>query len=160
MVASIPNELHDSKSAPDRWSVAEVVEHLSIFERRIAGLLTMQVTAARAAGVGSDPETSSVVATYAHAADLTNRARRLEAPSIVRPTGTLDSAAATRALVESRAGLISALQNANGVDLRNLTQSHPVFGPLNMYHWVVALGLHDRRHAAQIREIGDTLSAR
>jgi hypothetical protein len=28
-----------------------------------------------------------------------------------------------------------------------------------MYHWVVMLGLHDQRHAAQIREIGQTLAA-
>lgn len=158
-VASVPKELRDRKSAPDRWSVAEVIEHLSMFERRVAGLLAKQVTAARASGVGADPDTSSVVATYANPTALANRGTRLVSPPIVQPTGTLDSSAGTQALIESRAAMISSLQNANGVNLESLTQSHPVFGTLNMYHWVVALGLHDQRHAAQIREIGQSLAA-
>lgn len=158
VVALIPSELRDRKPGPEQWSVAEVVEHLSMFERRVAGMLTKHVTAARAAGAGADPETSSVVATYANPGGLSGRDTRIEAPPIVRPTGSLDSAAATGALVESRAVMIGALQNASGVDLRNSMQPHPVFGPLNMYHWIVALGLHDRRHAAQIREIGESLA--
>ncbi|HMA02175.1 MAG TPA: hypothetical protein VKP02_07385 [Gemmatimonadaceae bacterium] len=38
-------------------------------------------------------------------------------------------------------------------------QTHPVFGPLNLYHFIVALGLHDQCHAAQIREIGESVAA-
>jgi DinB superfamily len=158
-VASVPPELRDRKPAPDQWSVAEVIEHLSIVENGVTALLTMHVKTARASGVGPDLDTSSVVASYPNSHALVDRTTKISAPKRVQPTGTIDAAAGTRALVQARAGMISALQNANGVCLVNLMQVHPVLGPLNMYHWVVALGLHDQRHAAQIREIGQSLVA-
>jgi hypothetical protein len=158
-VASVPPELRERKPAPDRWSVAEVVEHLSMIERGVAALLTMHVTAARANGVGPDPDTSSVVASYANPDAVVDRTTRITAPKRVEPTGTIDAAAGTRALVQAHVAMVSSLQNANGVCLENLTHTHPVLGSLNMYHWIVALGLHEQRHTAQIREIGQSLAA-
>ncbi|HEV7705546.1 MAG TPA: hypothetical protein VGO46_14715 [Gemmatimonadaceae bacterium] len=90
---------------------------------------------------------------------LTNRARKIVTPRIGEPTGTVDMIAGTKALDEAHAAMIACLRNANGVSLQNLVAAHPVLGPLNMYHTVVALGLHDARHAAQIREIGGSLAA-
>ena len=70
------------------------------------------------------------------------------------PTGAIDTTAGTEALDQAHAAMVAALRDANGVSLQNLIAAHPVLGPLNLYHFVVALGLHDARHAAQIREIG------
>jgi len=47
----------------------------------------------------------------------------------------------------------AALLDANGLAIGTLTQNHPFFGSMNMYQWGVFLGLHDLRHAAQIREV-------
>jgi hypothetical protein len=158
-VASVPPSAREHKPAPDRWSVAEVIEHLLFVERRVTAILTRQANAARANGVGPDPETSSVVASYAHPAVVVDRTTRIPAPPLVQPTGTLDATAGTEALDQARADLMSSLRNANGVNLEKLMQAHVVFGPLNLYHWIVALGLHEDRHAAQIREIGQALAA-
>jgi hypothetical protein len=158
-VAAVPVELHDRKPAPERWSVAEVVEHLSILEQRVAALLSMQVAAARANGVGPDTDTSSVVAGFVNPDRLLDRTQKIVAPKSVVPTGTVDTTAGTEALDRAHAALVASLENANGVSLENLVQAHPVLGPMNMYHWIVALGLHDDRHAAQIREIGQSLVA-
>jgi hypothetical protein len=159
-VASVPTHLRETKPGDGGWSVAEVVEHLSIIERRVASLLTKHVAAARASGVGPDTEASSVVATFANPDGVVDRTRKIVAPEPVRPTGALDTESAQQALDQSRAAIVLALQNANGVSLENLMQSHAVFGPLNMYHWIVAMALHEDRHAAQIREIGKSLSAK
>ena len=158
-VAAVPPSLRERRPAPERWSVAEIVEHLSLVEQRVAELLTRRVTAARATGAGPDPDTCSVVSTYVNPNALVDRTTRISAPEPVRPTGTLDTTAGTEALVQSHAAMVSSLQNANGVNLTQLTAKHPVFGPLNMYHWVVFLALHDDRHAAQIREIRQSLGA-
>jgi hypothetical protein len=158
-VASVPAKLREIKPGDGGWSVAEVVEHLSLIERRVASLLTRQVAAARASGVGPDTETSSVVANFANPDGVVDRQRKIVSPEPVRPTGALDTESAQQALDQSRAAIASALRDANGVSLENLVQSHPVFGPLNMYHWIVAAALHEDRHAAQIREIGKSLSA-
>ena len=158
-VASVPAKSRELRPGEARWSVAEVMEHVSLIEGRVAGLLAMRVAEARANGVGADPETSSVVASYANPAAVVDRTTRIVAPKPVVPTGTLDTTASTQALEKSRAALVSALHNANGVSLENLMQTHPVLGPLNLYHWIVAIALHDDRHAAQIREVGDSLAA-
>lgn len=157
-VASVPPSLRERKPAPDRWSVAEVVEHLSLVEHRVAALLARQVAAARANGAGPDPDTSSIVSTYVNPNAVVDRTKRISAPELVQPTGTFDAAAGTEALVQARAAMKSSLQNANGVNLEPLMATHPALGPLNMYHWVVSLALHDDRHAAQIREIGQSLA--
>ncbi len=158
-VASVPTHLRETKPGEDRWSVAEVIEHLAIIEKRVALLLTKRVAGARESGVGSDTETSSVVATFANPSGVVDRNTKIVAPELVRPTGLLDTESASKALEESRAAVVTALHDANGVSLENLVQTHAVFGPLNMYHWIVAMALHEDRHAAQIREIGKSLSA-
>jgi hypothetical protein len=158
-VAAVPAELHEEKPAPDRWSVAEVVEHLSMIEQRVAALLTMQVAAARANGVGPDADTSSVVASFVNPGNLVDRTNKIVAPKHVVPTGTVGTAAGMEALDRAHAAMVASLRNANGVSLEHLVQAHPVLGSMNMYHWIVALGLHDDRHAAQIREIGQSLVA-
>lgn len=157
-VAAVPGHLRERRPAPGHWSVAEVLEHLSIVERRTAALLTAQVTAARSRNVGPDEETSSVVASFQHIERTIDRTNKLISPESVRPTGTLDADVSARALAESRAVMMTALQNADGIALSELVHTHPVLGPLNMYHWVVTLGLHDARHAAQIREVGESLA--
>lgn len=157
-VAEVPEQLRERQPAPGHWSVAEVLEHLSRIEGRVAALLTAKVAAARAEGIGPDPDTGSVVASFLNIERVTDRKNKIISPEAARPTGTLDAQASARALAESRAVMLTALQSADGVALGGLVQSHPVLGPLNMYHWVVALGLHDARHAAQIREIGETLT--
>lgn len=159
-VASVPAHLREVRPGEGRWSVADVVEHLGLIEQRVAKLLAMRVSAARASGVGPDPETSSVVDSYPNPERALDRVTKLQAPEPVRPSGALDAAAGAQALDQARVSLLSALRDANGVSLENLVQSHPVFGPLNMYHWMVLAGLHDSRHAAQIREIGESLAAR
>ena len=123
--------------------MAEVLEHLALVERRVAALLTRQVAAARASGVGPDTETSSVVESFANPDGIIDRNRKIVSPEPVRPTGALDSASGQRALDESRSAIASALRDANGVSLANLVQPHAVFGPLNMYHWIVAAALHE-----------------
>ncbi len=158
-VASVPSELHRRRPGADRWSVAEVVEHLSLIEGRIAMLLTRQVAAARERGVGPDEETSSVVGSFVNPEGVVDRTRKIVAPGPVVPSGSLDTTAGTEALAKSRAAMNAALRAANGVSLQDLMQVHPILGTMNMYHWIVALGLHDRRHAAQIREIGQSLAA-
>ena len=158
-VASVPAKLREMKPADGGWSVAEVLEHVSLVEQRIAMLLTKHAAAARASGVGPDPDTSSVVASYANPDVVVDRSTRIVAPLLVQPSGTLDAIAGTRALEQSHSAIVSALHQANGVSLENAMQTHPVLGPLNLYHWIVSIALHDDRHAAQIREIGTSLAA-
>lgn len=159
-LASVPAELREVKPGEGAWSVAGVMEHVSLIEQRIAMLVGKHAEIARASGVGPDPDTSSVVASYVNPAQVLDRTVKLVAPEVVQPTGQLDAATGTQALDQAHEALVSSLREANGVSLENSMQTHPVLGPLNIYHWIVATALHGDRHAAQIREIGESLAAR
>jgi hypothetical protein len=64
-------------------------------------------------------------------------------------------AEALAGLDASRVALRNSLREADGIAL-NFTYPHPMFGPLDLYQWLVFVGLHESRHACQIRELGET----
>lgn len=157
-VERVAPALRETRPAPDRWSVAEVLEHLALVERRITGLLAGSLSAARAEGLGPERETGPVVGTF----DLTrvlDRGRPVEATAAARPLGGLDARGALAALEESRAALREVLFAGDGLALGEVSLPHPVFGPLNFYQWVLFVGGHEARHVAQIRGIAGALAA-
>lgn len=156
-VERIPAALRETRPAPGRWSVAEVLEHLSLVERRIAGLLAELLSAARAGGMGPERETSPVVGTFDLARAL-DRGRPVAATGAALPRVGLDAAGAWTALEESRAALREVVLAGDGLALGEVSHPNPAFGPLNFYHWVVFVGGHESRHAAQIRDTGDALA--
>lgn len=156
-VDAVPADLRAQRPAPDRWSVAEVLEHLSIVESRITDGFVHQVSAARATGLGRDLETSPVVPTL-DTTVLLDRTNRITAIEAVRPHG-MSASAAWSALEQSREQLRAALLDADGLALSTLTARHPVLGEMNLYQRIAFVGGHEARHAAQIREIGAALAA-
>jgi hypothetical protein len=164
-VDSVPPGLRERRPAPDRWSVAEILEHLAIVETRIAGLLTARVSAMKAAGVadGSGPKAAPVAvsaprSTSFSPSGLVDRTSRVKTGASSEPKGGIDATAAWALLERSRSTLRDLLITSDGLALHEITHPHPFFGPLNAYEWVEFLGGHDARHAAQIREAGDGLA--
>jgi hypothetical protein len=151
-VQHVGRDRRDERPGDGRWTVGEVLDHVSRVEAGYARLLTKRVSDARAKGLSPETETSSILGSV-ESGPLTDRTRRLQAPEIVVPRegATVDEGLA--ALGSSRAAVRAALLDANGLAIGTLTQSHPFFGTMNMYQWGVFLGLHDLRHAAQIREV-------
>ncbi|HSP62293.1 MAG TPA: DinB family protein, partial [Pyrinomonadaceae bacterium] len=60
-VELVSPELRDQSPGPDRWSVAQVLQHLASIENRIGMGMTKWIADARAGGTGPETETSSVV---------------------------------------------------------------------------------------------------
>jgi hypothetical protein len=150
----VPPELRSRKPGPDRWSVAEVLEHLSIVEARVVGMLGAMIPSAPT----SDATAESSAATLDRSR-LRNRGERIIAPDQIQPTGTVSAEEAWTALERSRAQLLQLLDTAIGRDLAQINRQHPVLGSLNGYQWIAAVGGHEERHAAQIVEIAGQLSA-
>lgn len=146
--------LRMKKPAADRWSVAEVLEHLSIVEGRIVMMLGAMFPSA--------PATTNDVSgpTSIDRSAMQNRSNRVSAPGPTQPTGTLSADEAWAALERSRTGLLLLLETAEGRDLTQITRQHPVLGPLDGYQWLAAVGSHEERHALQIVEIADELDSR
>ncbi|HEX5438521.1 MAG TPA: DinB family protein [Gemmatimonadaceae bacterium] len=158
-VDSVPAALRERRPAPERWSVAEVLEHLAIVEGRITDSFTERVAAARAEGLGPDAETAPVVPTL-DVAFVLDRTNRIVADKASRPSGESDAGTACAALEQSRERLKAALLRVDGLALGSVSSPHPVFGQQNQYQVIALVGAHEQRHTAQVREIGEGFARR
>ena len=143
--------------APDRWSVAEVLEHLSIIERRVAKLVAALLDKAEANGQsrdGGEPFAPVSVAEFVER----SRAQKFDAPEEVRPEG-LPLADSLSSLRDSRAALQALRPRVERVDGCAIRFPHPAWGPLNLYQWVAFIGAHESRHLAQIEALKETMNA-
>lgn len=156
-VDSVPQPLRGRKPAPDRWSVAEVLEHLSLVEQRIAKMAAAQIQAGRTGGLGPDMNTVGALESF-DAHRVVDRSRPQIAAEANLPHQGLDEPAAWAALAEAREAVRTAVLGGDGLNLGELVVPHSVMGRMNLYHWVAFIGAHELRHAAQIREIAAQLS--
>jgi hypothetical protein len=155
-VSAVPEALRDRQVTDDAWSVAGVLEHLHRVESGIARLVARSVERARAAGVAAESDMSSLLGSL-DSFGLLRRNRHLDAPDPVRPRGEYTAAQALAALEGSREALLVAVGAGDGLALSGITYPHPLLGPLSLYQWVLFVGQHEARHAAQIEEIGRAL---
>jgi uncharacterized damage-inducible protein DinB len=157
-VDAIPASIRETRPAPDRWSVAEVLEHLARVEEQLTRLLSAKLAEAKANGLlGPEVETSPVVGTL-DATHVLDRSRRITASDRVQPRGEMDSTSAREALDRSRAVLRQLVTVYEGLSLHAFTFPHPVLGVIDGYQWLAFIGTHEVRHANQIREIGEALA--
>ena len=148
---SVATEKRSTSPAPGAWSPAGVIEHLSIVETNIARLISQRIAAGREAGVGAETDHSSVIETFAAATVISDRTRRIVSGERSHPT-QMEPNAAWKAFDAAHSNLRSAVVSGDGLALGEIMHPHPVFGPLNLYHWVAFVGGHEARHAEQIRE--------
>ena len=155
-VEPLTAEQQSFRPSPERWSVAEIVEHLSIVEGRVARLLggllgKLGPEAARAEGSPVEPVT---IARFVERS-LTEK---YAAPDEIRPKGAplSDSLCALR---DSRAALRNLRERVERVDGTRTRFPHPVWGPLDLYQWLAFVGAHERRHLAQIEALKETMNA-
>jgi hypothetical protein len=155
-IAAVPQNRHTSKPSSEAWSVAEVVNHLAIIDRRITALLTKVAGEARAAGASPDTDGSPILPRIDVRRVLDRTAK------IRNPRGDPDAdcsvAGGLTALDAARNDLKVLLRQPDLPNLGGVSAPHPAFGMMTGYEWVAFMAAHTRRHADQIREIGAALS--
>jgi hypothetical protein len=157
-VFAIPDRLRSQRPSEGAWAVAEILEHLNLVETRIAHLLADGIARARAAGLGPERETSPVIPSVP-LARLLDRTERLVARENALPSGRVSADEGWQQLQSTRGELRATVLGADGLALSELVLPHPRLGPLNVYQWVVFVGAHENRHAAQVREVGARLQS-
>jgi hypothetical protein len=155
-VDQVPTTLRRTRPADDRWSVAEVLEHLAKVNRLFAEYIATSVAKARASGLGPEQQPRAPLST-----DIVNkmkdRSARRQARDIVLPSGSVECDDAWADLDRSREDIRQAVLEADGLALGSVTAEHRFFGVLNVYQWVELTAEHECRHADQIREIAATV---
>ena len=155
-VDAVPIGLRESRPSPDRWSVAEVLEHLVRVEEGLTRLLSLRLSE-QAATLQPEGETTSVMSRLDHAR-IIDRRRHVTAGERVLPRGEMVSAAALAALEGSRVKLRELVVKYDGIAISPVTHPHPVLGVIDAYQWLIFIGSHEARHADQIREVGSSLT--
>jgi hypothetical protein len=138
------------KPAPDRWSVAEVAEHITVSEGTLLGLVQTQVMQSAA-----DPAKREQVKGKDQfiLEKVPDRSRKAQAPEILKPTGRWATEADLVTEFDTRrAATIEYIRTTND-DLRDHFFDHPLLGTLDGYQWLLLITAHSARHTAQIEEV-------
>lgn len=138
------------KAAPDKWSVAEVAEHIAVSEETLLGMVTDRIMKSPAApekkeaAKGKEKLLPSM---------LTDRSSKFQAPEMLKPTSRFSSQAdLVKAFNTSRDKTI-AYVNISQDDLRSHFAPHPVLKDLDAYQWIFLISGHSARHTDQIKEV-------
>ncbi len=136
------------KPGPDRWSVAEVTEHIAAAEDFLMGMVNEKVMKAPARTEADDVKAIDEQVLKA----VPDRTNKVQAPEPLRPTNRYGSAEASlKHFEESRAKTIEFLKSAN--DLREHAADGPFGKKLDGYEWVLFVAAHSERHTKQINEV-------
>jgi DinB superfamily len=137
------------REGPERWSIAEIVEHLVVFEEFIRGAVQRVLQQA------AEPEKRAEVAAKEPLVLglAESRGTRFVAREAARPVGRwLDAAELVAELKKARARTLAFVAEGHG-DLREHFFAHIVFGDLDCYQWLVVLARHMDRHVRQVDEV-------
>jgi DinB family protein len=135
------------KPAPDRWSVAQVMEHIAAAEDFLRDVTKEKVMVAPAGEPGRDVKKTD----EAVLAMVPDRTHKAQAPEALVPNNRFGSPEGSlRHFVESRATTEDFLKSTPS--LRDHVTDSPL-GKLDGYEFVLFIAAHSERHTKQINEV-------
>ena len=135
------------KPAPDRWSAAQVMEHIAAAEDFLRTLAKEKVMLAPAGEAGRDVKKTDE-AVLAMVPDRTNK---VQAPEPLLPTNRFGSPEGSlKHFLESRTTTEDFLKSTAG--MRDHVMESPL-GKLDAYEFVLLVAAHSERHTKQISEV-------
>jgi len=136
------------KAAPEKWSVAEVTEHIAAAEDYIRGMVVEKVMTAPARPAGEDVTVIDTMVVQA----IPDRSHKKEAPEPLKPTNRFGSPdGSLKHFLESRTTTEDFLTKTP--DLREHAADSPLGKKLDGYEWVLFIAAHSERHTKQILEV-------
>lgn len=137
------------KAAPERWSVFEVAEHITLAESFLFGMISGQIMKSPA-----DKTKTSVITMEQIIKTITDRSQKFQAPEPLQPSkATWSNIAETvKAFKERRETTIDFIEDG-GDDMREHFAPNPLFKDMDAYLWIVFLSAHTERHVKQILEV-------
>jgi hypothetical protein len=157
-VESLNDDQQGFRPAPDKWSIAQLCEHLSIVEGNVAGLVARLLGKVEESGqTRTDADAFAPVTIEEHVEQT--RAVKLNAPESVRPGDSRPLAESLASLRDSRAALHALRPRLERIDGHAARFPHPAWGPLNLYQWLLFIAAHEERHIIQIEALKETMNA-
>ena len=135
------------KAGPDRWSIAQVLEHIAAAEDFIRGIVVEKVMLAPAVPDRDLKKTDEAVL-----AMIPDRSHKAQAPEPIVPTNRFGSPeGAMKHFLESRTTTENFLKTTTG--LRDHAVDSPMGMKLDGYEFILLIAAHSERHTKQILEV-------
>ncbi len=135
----------------EKWSIQQIVEHLSMVEFGTSRICARILGEAEAAGKPSDGHVVISGVIEEMSADLKDR--KVEAPERVHPTGQLSIDQAFTKMEENRKAFSEMRPVLESFDLSDHKFPHPYFGDITAPEWMIVMGGHEARHIRQIEKL-------
>lgn len=136
------------KPATNRWSVAEVTEHIAAAEDLLRGMIQEKVMKSPGRTGPEDLKALDDLVLQ----KVPDRTTKAQASQELQPINRFGSPKASlKHFEESRARTIRFLKETN--DLREHVQDSPLGKKLDGYEWVLFIAAHSERHTKQIEEV-------
>jgi uncharacterized damage-inducible protein DinB len=148
MAQGLSREQLHHRAAPDRWTVAECLEHIVTVESRLLERIQKTLDA------GPDPSKRSAMEGNDDAMlhGVAGRVTRFQAPEALVPTGRWPDEQLMKEF-ESVRQQTRDFAATSDADLRRHFFKHPVIGELDLYQWLLLVAAHCDRHRVQSEEV-------
>ncbi len=135
------------KPAPDRWSVLECVQHITLASQGLFGFVQQTLK------IPNDSAFKSGVTDEKFISMVEDRSHKAQAPEPFKPVHSpyKDLDGTLKAFNEGRDSLIAYVNTTND-DLRNHIASMP-FGKVDAYQLILLISAHTNRHTQQLNEV-------
>jgi DinB superfamily len=149
LVKGLTPEQWSFREAPERWSIADNIEHLVAFEVFIPQMIAKAIERpAEPEKRVDEQEKDSLVRGLAG-----SRHTKLNAREALRPVAKWQDASEMVAELRKARVRTVAFVAETHANLRDHFFRHIAFGDLDCYQWLMLIGQHTYRHALQIEEI-------
>lgn len=142
----VTDEEFVQKSASDKWSLAEIVEHIMLVDNSVMGGILAK---------GKNPP-ETIPETFPKEKLLrvsTARTTKVPAPKYAIPKGIFTTKTqALSAFREHRAKIETFVQTTN-LPMERIAFKHFAFGLINGIGWITFMAAHSERHILQIKEL-------
>jgi len=139
----------DFKPAPDRWSIAECVEHIALTEDYYFDLIQEKVLTSPAQPRGPDARSKD----EAVLAMMRDRTSTRVAFGNLAPSGRWSSPPLVIGHFQSRRTRLIDYIRTTTDELREHFECHRAAGLIDGYQWILLASGHVRRHTEQILEV-------
>jgi hypothetical protein len=135
----------------EKWTIANVVEHISIVEGSMIKICAKLLGKAEAEEKPADGKIATSESFAKKAAEVGKV--KLEAPEFVRPSGEKSIEDSIAKFDENREKLLALRSLFEKFDSTDHRFPHPYFGDLSAGEWLTLIGGHKARHMKQIENI-------
>jgi DinB family protein len=144
-ISPIDPKIFSQRPSENEWSVAEIVQHLSLVEERVVNDL--------AKAIEGEPQRVRFLKRLVPTSIVSSRLLRVKAPKAVNPITVPEKETAIQNLDRARQNLKTLCDTHGAARLRNLIFKHPFLGDIDGVATISFVGYHEHRHYKQIREV-------